>query len=198
MSTYINKWGIDIVTSIWIWHRQDDSWSIICGNKQKKAQVCMYVWVTCSAIYCAKEACPTGLHHSGFSCGNHQPNVCISKKTFGWWFPHILCITPSHSHYNTTKDATNCNCREYSMLGLNLVQSIGSGHYVSLVHSNSHECQVIVCIMCVLYLSILRLTGVNMAVSVLWWVSLGNIHKTIRNSCNGLQHMDSRGCQLNW
>jgi len=22
-----------------------------------------------------EEACPAGLHHSGFSCGNHQPNI---------------------------------------------------------------------------------------------------------------------------
>ena len=52
-----------------------------------------------------EEACPAGLHHSGFSCGNHQPKVFFEipdhwwrqqqaaktsgslKTTFGWWFP---------------------------------------------------------------------------------------------------------------
>ena len=47
--------------------------------------------------------------------------------------------------------------------------------------------------LCTIYFSILWLTGVNIVVSVLCWVSLGNIHKTIRNSCNGLQNKDSRG-----
>ena len=50
--TYINKWGIDIVTSNWIWHRQDDPWSIVCGNKQEE-NTSMHVWATCLALYCA-------------------------------------------------------------------------------------------------------------------------------------------------
>ena len=54
-----------------------------------------------------EEACPAGLHHSGFSCENHQPKVFFeipefrqlaaafisgsdegsSTQIFGWWFP---------------------------------------------------------------------------------------------------------------
>jgi len=37
-----------------------------------------------------EEACPAGLHHSGFSCGNHQPkiffeipDVCLAAETSG-------------------------------------------------------------------------------------------------------------------
>ena len=30
----------------------------------------------------AEEACPAGLHHSGFSCGNHQPKIFLNTQTF--------------------------------------------------------------------------------------------------------------------
>ena len=66
---------------------------------------------------------------------------------------------------------------------------------------NERTCQLSVHIICVICFSIRWLTGVNILVSVLCWVSLGNIHKTIRNSCNGLQNMDLRGYyskELNW
>ena len=31
-----------------------------------------------------EEACPVGLYHSGFSCGNHQPNIYFEKKENLW------------------------------------------------------------------------------------------------------------------
>ena len=39
------------------------------------------------------------------------------------------------------------------------------------------------------YYSTSSLTGVNIVVSVLWWVSLGNIHNAIGSSLNGLQEL---------
>ena len=33
------------------------------------------------SLYIAEEACPAGLHHSGFACGNHQPKIDFRKRT---------------------------------------------------------------------------------------------------------------------
>ena len=94
--TYINVWGVDVVTSICIWHRENNPWSIICSNTHE----------TC------KQEC--------------QP--------------------------------ASDSCTLLSQLVANVRT----------------------------YYSIDWLTGVNVEVSVLWSVSLGNVHNTIRNRVNGL------------
>ena len=35
-----------------------------------------------SMFILAEEACPAGLHHSGFSCRKHQPKIFLKYQTF--------------------------------------------------------------------------------------------------------------------
>ena len=90
----------------------------------------LWLMYTCTVLCFVEEACPAGLHHSGFSCGNHQPKLVfeipnvkchwwrqqeaaetfgISKKIFGWWFPQenpectVLCVYTHDSPWVTKR-----------------------------------------------------------------------------------------------
>ena len=44
---------------------------------------CVHVCVcVCMCVCIVEEACPAGLHHSGFSCGNHQPKIFLKYQMF--------------------------------------------------------------------------------------------------------------------
>ena len=45
----------------------------VCAHVRVHVCACVHVCV-CVCVF-VEEACPAGLHHSGFSCGNHQPKI---------------------------------------------------------------------------------------------------------------------------
>ena len=44
-------------------------------------------------VYSGEEACPAGLHHSGFSCRNHQPKIAeITQDSEPRVYSGIPCV----------------------------------------------------------------------------------------------------------